>query len=79
MFSRLLSVKGIDRKVKELKITNVQQRNEIGNLNLQIKAEEFPYQRKVNELEERFILQKQGKTNGKKKFKKWKIHWKFVK
>ena len=40
-------------KVHELKLTNAQQNNIIGNLKLQIRAEEFPYQQKVKELEER--------------------------
>jgi hypothetical protein len=50
--------KELTEKVKELKITNAQQKNIIGNLNLQIRAEEFPYQQKVKELEERVSFYK---------------------
>jgi uncharacterized protein YihD (DUF1040 family) len=39
-------------KVHELKLINVQCNNQIGTLELQIKAEEFPYQQKVKELED---------------------------
>jgi uncharacterized protein YihD (DUF1040 family) len=42
----------LTKKVNELKTTNAQQNNVIGNLKLQIRAEELPYQKKVKELEE---------------------------
>jgi hypothetical protein len=48
----------LTEKVHELKLTNAQQNNVIGNLKLQIRAEEFPYQQKVKELEERVSFYK---------------------
>jgi hypothetical protein len=41
----------LTEKVHELKLFNAQQNNMIGNLKLQIRAEEFPYQQQVKELE----------------------------
>jgi hypothetical protein len=48
----------LTEKVRELKLSNAQQNNMIGNLKLQIRAEEFPYQQKVKELEERVSFYK---------------------
>jgi uncharacterized protein YlxW (UPF0749 family) len=45
--------KELIEKVQELKITNAQQNNINRNLKLQIRAEEFPYQQKVQELEKK--------------------------
>jgi hypothetical protein len=64
----------LTEKVNELKITNVQQKITIGNLNLQIRAEEFPYQQKAKELEERVSFYKSKVRQMEKSFKKWKIH-----
>jgi uncharacterized coiled-coil protein SlyX len=61
-------------KVNELKVTNAQQKNTIGNLNLQIRAEEFPYQQKVKELEEKVSFYKSKVRQMENNFKKWKIH-----
>ncbi|PNF20166.1 hypothetical protein B7P43_G18363 [Cryptotermes secundus] len=44
--------KELTEKVHELKLINVQRNNRIGILELQIKAEEFPYQQKAKELED---------------------------
>jgi hypothetical protein len=43
----------LTENVKELKNTHAQQRNIIAILDLQVRAEEFPYQQKAKELEER--------------------------
>jgi len=56
----------LTEKFKELKITNAQQKNVIGNLNLQIRTEEFPYQQKAKELEERVSFYKMEVRHGKK-------------
>jgi len=64
----------LTEKVNELKITNAQQKITIGNLNLQIRAEEFPYQQKAKELEERVSFYKSKVRQMEKNFKKWKIH-----
>jgi hypothetical protein len=42
----------LTEKVHELKLINVQRNNRIGNLELQIEVEEFPYRNKVKELED---------------------------
>jgi hypothetical protein len=60
----------LTEKVNELKIANTQQKkNTIGNLNLQIRAEESPYQQKVKEMEERVsFYTSKVRQMGKKKF-----------
>lgn len=42
----------LTEQVHKLQLINAQQNNRIGNLKLQIRTEEFPYQQKVNQLEE---------------------------
>jgi len=59
----------LTEKIKDLKITNAQQKNIIGNLNLQIRAEEFPYQQKAKELEERVSFYKREVRQMEKNFK----------
>jgi uncharacterized protein YlxW (UPF0749 family) len=48
----------LTEKVRELKLTNAKQNNIIGNLKLKIRAEEYPYQQKAKELEERVSFYK---------------------
>jgi hypothetical protein len=44
--------KELAEKVQELKLINAQRNNRIGILELQIKTVDFPYQKKVKELED---------------------------